>query len=120
VEIVGASANAPVDAVSGVAFVLTAGATLRNNGPVSPVIVDTTFTPVLPASCSATSGVKTVSDTTLSTGTTVFVSRSWMVTCNEAGPQSFTMNVSLTIDPPYVDTNPANNAGSASGSTTVS
>jgi len=45
-----------------------------------------------------------------------------MVTCSEAGTHTFTVNVSLAIDAlqPYVDLDPANNAGSASSVTEVS
>ena len=116
-----ASVISPASAQTGVEFVLTAGSTIRNNGPSTPVIVDTTFTPVLPASCSATTGVKTVQNTTLPLAINVFVSRSWMVTCSEAGPHTFTVNVNLAIDAaqPHVDPNLANNTGSASSVTQV-
>lgn len=122
VQVVDASMISPGGtAPLGVQFVLTAGATILNNGPSTPAIVDTTFTPVLPASCSATT-VKIVQDTTLPLGTNVFVSRSWTVTCSQAGTHTFTVNVSVAIDAaqPYVDPNPANNVGSASSATEVS
>jgi hypothetical protein len=115
VQVIDTSVNAPASVQSGVEFVLTAGSTIRNNGPSTPVITDTTFTPVLPASCSATTGVKTVQNTSLALNINVFVSRSWMVTCSEAGTHTFTVNVDLAIDPaqPHVDPNLTNNAGSA-------
>ena len=122
VQVIDVSVNAPASAQTGVEFVLTAGSTIRNNGPSTPVIVDTTFTPVLPASCSATTGVKTVQNTSLPLAINVFVSRSWMVTCSEAGPHTFTVNVALAIDPaqPHVDPILTNNTGSASSFTEVS
>jgi hypothetical protein len=122
VQVVDASVISPAGASIGIQFVLTAGATIFNNGPSTPVIVDTTFTPVLPASCTSTTGVKTVQNTTLPIGTNLFVSRSWTVTCSVAGPQTFTVDVSVAIDAaqPYVDPNPANNVGSASSVTEVS
>jgi hypothetical protein len=122
VQVLDASVISPATADSGIQFVLTAGATIVNNGPDTPVIVDTTFTPVLPASCSATTGIKTVENTTLPLAINVFVSRSWVVTCSEAGPHTFTVNVNVAIDAaqPHVDPVPANNSGSASSVTEVS
>lgn len=121
-QVVDASVISPANAQTGIQFVLTAGATIVNNGPDTPVIVDTTFTPVLPASCSATTGVKTVQNTTLPLAINVFVSRSWMVTCSQTGPFTFTVNVNVAIDSgqPNVDPVPANNSGSASSTTEVS
>jgi len=120
VQVVDASVISPANAGAGIQFVLTAGSTILNNGPVTPVIVHTTFTPILPASCSATTGVRTVQDTVLPVATNVFVSRSWLVTC-DPGSQTFTVDVSVAIDAaqPYVDPNPANNAGSASSITEI-
>jgi hypothetical protein len=121
-QVVDASVISPANAQTGIQFVLTAGVTIVNNGPDTPVIVDTTFTPVLPASCSATTGVKTVQNTTLPLAINVFVSRSWMVTCSQTGPFTFTVNVNVAIDAaqPNVDPVPANNSGSASSTTEVS
>jgi hypothetical protein len=122
VQVIDTSVNAPATAQPGVEFVLTAGSTIRNNGPSTPAIVDTTFTPVLPAFCSATTGVKTVQNTSLPLAINVFVSRSWMVTCSEAGTHTFTVNVDLAIDAaqPHVDPNLTNNAGTSSTVTEVS
>jgi hypothetical protein len=43
VQVVEVIVNAPASAGAGVQFVLTGGANIRNNGPVTPAIVDTTF-----------------------------------------------------------------------------
>jgi outer membrane biosynthesis protein TonB len=122
VQVIDASVNSPAAAQTGVEFVLTVGTTIINNGSAASVIVDTTLTPTLPASCSATTGINSVQNTTLPLAINVFVSRSWMVTCSEAGPQTFTVDVDVAIDAaqPHVDPNPANNAGSASSITEVS
>src|SRR3990172_3988166 len=85
--------NSPAGAGTGVQFVLTGGANIRNNGPVTPAIVDTTLSPALPPGCAATTGVMTVQNTTLPANINVFVSRSWMVTCAEGG--FFTITIKL-------------------------
>ncbi|HLC28950.1 MAG TPA: hypothetical protein VJL07_05845 [Dehalococcoidia bacterium] len=113
--------NSPAGAGTGVQFVLTGGANIRNNGPVTPAIVDTTLSPALPPGCAATTGVMTVQNTTLPANINVFVSRSWMVTCAEAGFYTFTINVNIGIDAgqAIVDPNPDNNLGSGSDTTNV-
>src|SRR3989304_4706497 len=83
--------NSPAGAGTGVQFVLTGGANTRNSGPVTPAIVDTTLSPALPPGCAATTGVMTVQNTTLPANINVFVRRSWMVTCAEAGFYTFTI-----------------------------
>jgi outer membrane biosynthesis protein TonB len=121
VRIVDVIVNAPASASAGVQFVVTGGANIRNNGPVTPAIVDTTFTPALPPGCTATTGVMTVQNTTLPAMVNVFVSRSWTVRCADPGFYTFTINVNIAIDPgqAIVDPNPANNLGSGSDTTNV-
>lgn len=122
VQIVDVIVNSPSGAGAGVQFVLTGGADIRNNGPVTPAIVDTTFTPALPPGCTATTGVKTAQNTTLPANVNVFISRSWMVTCAEAGFYTFTINVNIGIDggQAIVDPDPTNNLMSGSDTTNVS
>jgi outer membrane biosynthesis protein TonB len=114
--------NSPVNAIVGVPFVVSADVTVRNNGPVTPVVVDTTFTPVLPEGCTATTGVLTVQNTTLAGNFISAISVAWNVTCTAAGPQTFTVNVNTAIDPLQLATDPnlANNSASGSGGTVVS
>ena len=121
VQVVEVIVNSPADAGAGVQFVVTGGANIRNNGPVTPAIVDTTFTPALPPGCTATTGVKTAQNTTLPVNVNVFVSRSWMVTCAEAGFYTFTINVNIAIDAgqAIVDPDPSNNLMSGSDTTNV-
>jgi hypothetical protein len=122
VEVVSVTVNVPVGVTAGVPFMLSSDVSVRNNGPVTPTIVDTTFTPVLPAGCTATTGVFTVQNTTLIGNLITAISRAWTVTCTVPGTPTFTMNANSAIDPlqPVSDPNPANNGGSGSSSTVVS
>jgi hypothetical protein len=122
VEAIEVVVSSPVNAIVGVPFVVSADASVRNNGPVAPVVVDITFTPVLPAGCTATTGVVAVQNTTLTGNLISSIGVSWNVTCTAAGPQTFTVNASAAIDPlqPATDPNPANNSASGSSSTVVS
>lgn len=124
IEMVSVGVNAPASATAGVAFTLSASATVRNNTPTTPttqVVVDTTFTPALPAGCTATTGVVTQQNTTLIGNLPTVISRAWNVTCATPGEYTFTMNASTVIDPAQtaVDPNPANNAGSGFDVTVV-
>jgi len=120
VQVVGVMVSSPANAVAGVAFILSADVRVRNNGPVMPVVVDTTFAPLLPAGCTATTGAITVQNTTLTGSAITTISRAWNVTCTP-GSQGFTVDGSTAIDPlqPVSDPNPANNSGSGSSNTTV-
>ena len=121
IEVTSFTLNAPNNATAGLPFQLTGQVNVRNNAPTTPGVVDTTFTPSLPPGCSATTGVMTVQNTIVPAGGTVFLSRSWMVTCMLPGLSTFDMNVTSLIDAamPVVDPNPGNNAGSGSDSTQV-
>jgi len=94
---------------------------VRNDGPITPTVIDTTFTPALPVGCTATTGVVTVQNTSLIGNFITAISRAWNVTCTAAGSQGFTVNGTAAIDPlqPVSDPNPANNSGSGSTSTVV-
>ena len=122
VQVVEVTMSSPANAVAGVAFMISADVRVRNNGPVMPVVVDTTFAPVLPAGCTATTGAITVQNTTLIGSSITTISRAWNVTCTSPGSQGFTVNGSTVIDPLQLvsDPNPANNSGSSSSSTVVS
>src|SRR3989454_8228857 len=121
VQVVGVMVSSPANAIAGVAFMISADVRVRNNGPVMPVVVDTTFAPVLPAGCTATTGAITVQNTTLIGSSITTISRAWNVTCTSPGSQGFTVNGSTVIDPLQLvsDPNPANNSGSRSSNTTV-
>jgi hypothetical protein len=116
IEVVSLAVNGAATASVGVPFQLTGQANVRNNAPFLAAIVDTTFTPTLPAGCTATTSVVTVENTLLPSGASAFLSRSWMVTCAQPGLQTFGMNATSGLDPamPAVDDNPANNTLSAS------
>jgi outer membrane biosynthesis protein TonB len=117
IEVVSLTVIAPATATVGLPFQVTGAAELRNNGPVAPAVVDTTFTPSLPAGCSATTGVIIVQNTTLVGSFISSLSRSWMVTCVQAGAQPINMNATTMLDPlqPAVDPNMANNTSDSGG-----
>jgi len=121
VQVVGVMVSSPANAIAGVAFMISADVRVRNNGPVMPVVVDTTFSPLLPAGCTATTGAITVQNTTLTGSAITTISRAWNVTCASPGTQGFTVDGSTAIDPLQLvsDPNPANNSGSGSSNTTV-
>jgi hypothetical protein len=121
VEVTSLFVNVPASAATGVPFQLTAQMNVRNNGPVMAAVVDTTFAPTLAAGCSASTGAMTVQNTLVPLGSTVFISRSWMVTCASTGPKTFDTTVSSILDVmiPAVDPNLANNTMSGSDSIQV-
>ncbi len=122
VEVVEVAVSSPADAIAGVSFMMSADASVRNNGPVTPVVVDTTFVPVLPSGCTATTGAVTVQNTTLMGNLITTISRIWTVTCTIPGSKGFTVTGTALIDPlqPVSDPNPANNSGSGSSATIIS
>jgi hypothetical protein len=111
----------PPSATAGVRFDVTAQVFVRNNGPVGPAVVDTTFTPTLPAGCTATTGVALVDNTVLPALTSAFLSRTWVVTCTQAGTAQINMTAASALDVTQlaIDPNLANNSKSASGSIVV-
>ncbi len=121
VQVVSVFVNAPTSSTAAVQFQISASVNLRNNGTASTVMVDTTFTPTLPPDCFATFGAVTVEDKWLPVNVNVSLSRSWFVTCAQAGMHVFTMDVTTAIDltQPLSDPNPANNSGSGNDSTQV-
>jgi hypothetical protein len=121
IEVVEFALLTPPTATAAAAFLVTAQATVRNNGPLSPAVADTTFTPALPAGCTATTGAMTVENTTLALGVNAFFSRSWMVTCAQAGPVQLDMGVHSALDATQIaiDPNLSNNSKSATGSILV-
>jgi hypothetical protein len=113
--------NAPANATAGIPFQVTGQVSVRNNGPQTPGVVDTTFTPSLPASCAATTGAITVQNTIIGVGSTMFISRSWMVTCTVPGPATFDIGVTSLLDAamPVMDPDLSNNTGSGSDTTQI-
>jgi hypothetical protein len=76
----------PGSATSNVSFVVTGITTVHNNGPTPSVMADVRFTLNLPPDCTASSSTTaTVLNRTLSMSVPVSVSRSWNVTCTQAG-----------------------------------
>ena len=95
----GVSVRAPDTALPGESFVVRVTGSLRNLGPASAVLVDTTFTFTAPAGCSAApSAPVTVQDTNLPENIGVSIGRSWLVTCVAAGTPTFTADVNVVID----------------------
>ena len=121
IEITSLFVNSPTNATVGMAFTLTAQVNIRNNGPTMAALVDTTFTPSLAPDCTATTGAITVQDAMIPNGSSVFMSRSWMVTCMTAGLQPFEMTVTSVLDPAVqaIDPNPSNNTAVGGDSTQV-
>jgi hypothetical protein len=114
--------SAPGSANAGAPFNVTATATLHNNGPASPVNVDTTFDITLPGDCSTGStDPQTIQDTSAPASTpTTTTAASWSVTCNDPSNHSFTVDASAAIDQVHVsDPTPGNNSGSDQATTQV-
>ena len=111
VEVVSLELNGASTGSVGVPFQLTGQANVRNNAPSLAAIIDTTFTPTLPVGCTATTGIVTVQNTAIPAGASASLSRSWMITCTQAGLQTFGMSATSALDPVVlaVDDNMANN-----------
>jgi len=114
VEMISVNLTGPETASAGVPFTISGGPSLRNNGPAASVVVDTTFSPSFPPGCTATTGAHTVQNTTLTVGLITSLSRAWNVTCSVGGQHTFTLNVTVAIDPAesFTDPNLGNNSGS--------
>jgi hypothetical protein len=105
-----------------VPFTASGAAALHNNGPDGTVNVDVTFTIVLPPDCTITNGSTViVPNRSLPMSVPVTVSRSWNVTCTQAGAHQFTINASAAISQGQALTDPnlLNNSGSGNGINTV-
>ena len=118
----GFSVIAPANGTRGVGFQVRAGLTLRNTGPAQAILSDLTFNFTAPSDCTVTPGaLVVVQDTNLPLNINTFVSRSWTVTCAQAGPHVFNATGSAMPDPGQnaSDPNMTNNSANSSGTTQV-
>ena len=100
-------------------FAVLPSAGIHNDGP-SAAVFDVTLTLILPSGCSGTTTPKVVQNQSLASGGNLNLSPGgWTVTCAPAGSYGFTVNVSVSVDPPVVDPDLSNNAGSGSSTTQV-
>jgi len=115
------SVRAPDNALPGETFIVRVTASLRNLGPASAVLVDTTFTFSAPGCDVTPSAPVTVQDTILPENIGVSIGRSWEVSCAQAGTATMTVDVDIVIDASQAITDPdtSNNSGSGSDSTIV-
>jgi hypothetical protein len=104
-----------------VRFNVPGNVTIRNDGPLSSIPADVTFSLTTDAGCLISNGTVTVNLSGVPMGSDVFVGRTWSVTCSVAGPHTFTLNVLVTVPPTFAgsDPNVANNSGAASDTTDV-
>ena len=110
IELTGVSVAAPASTFSGVPFDLTVDASVRNNGPSGPVRVSLDFTISTPSDCTRTpSGRLETATVSLAVGTTLPASKTWSVTCAEAGAHEFRGTGQALIGPDFNDVNSANN-----------
>jgi hypothetical protein len=122
VRVESVSVRAPDGAAIGEEFVVRVSAGLRNFGPVDSVLVDTTFEFAAGPDCSISPvGSVVVEDAVLPEDTGVSITRSWLVTCSQAGAADLTADVTVAIDPAEtaVDPDPTNNSGSGSDTTQI-
>jgi hypothetical protein len=111
--------SAPDSVLSGEDFLVLVMAGLRNDGPEGKVLVDTTFTFVSPPDCSVSPTTPvTVPDKSLE-DSRVSIARSWLVSCTEAGPHTFTADVTVALDPTELVADPDTTNNSASGNDTT-
>jgi RNA polymerase sigma-70 factor (ECF subfamily) len=122
VQLLSVKVTAPVSALPGPKFQVSAVASLYNAGPAASVLVDLTFAFADTAGCAVSpSAPRTVPDRTLPIDKVVEVSLVWDVTCTNAGSHTFVVDASIAIDPSQMltDANPANNSGSGSATTAI-
>ncbi len=122
VRVATVSVRAPDSATVGTEFAVRTSVSLRNDGPVASVLVDTTTDFVAPADCSVSpASPVTVEDTSLPIDVSVSVGRSWLVSCAQAGMHTFSADATVAIDPsqPVTDPDPSDNSGSGSDATDV-
>jgi len=121
VRVADVTVSAPDSAPSGEEFAVRVMAGLRNDGPEGKVLVDTTFTFVSPPDCSVSPAIPvTVPDKWLE-DSRVSIARSWLVSCTEAGPHTFTADVTVALDPTELvaDPDPTNNSASGNDTTEI-
>jgi len=121
-KVVSVTVNSPALGTTGVSFLVSGTANLHNNGPAAGVLVNTTFTLVLPSGCTSPNNLTvTVFNRNLPASITVQVTRSWNVVCSTVSEHTFTVNASTAISPgqAWVEANPDNNSGTGTDSTTV-
>jgi len=110
IELTEVSVAAPASAFRSVPFDVTVNAFIRNNGPFGPVKAAVDFTVSTPLDCARTpSGPLETTTVSLAVGTTVPASKTWSVTCAEAGAHEFQGTGQALIGPDFSDANPANN-----------
>jgi hypothetical protein len=121
VKVAAASASSPASTPAGLSFTVAGSATLHNNGPVTPVTADTTFTLNLPGDCTTGStNPVTVQNTSLVQSTATPVNTSWQVTCANSSNHSFSVNASAGIDQLHVtDSTAGNNSMTSVNSNTA-
>ena len=106
IELTEVSVAAPASTFRSVPFDVTVNAFIRNNGRFGPVKAAVDFTVSTPLDCARTpSGPLETTTVSLAVGTTVPASKTWSVTCAEAGAHEF----QGTGGPDFSDANPANN-----------
>jgi hypothetical protein len=121
VRVTDVTVSAPESALPREDFLVLVLAGLRNDGPEGKVLVDTTFTFVSPPDCSVSPAIPiTVPDRWLE-DSRVSIARSWLVSCIEPGPHTFTADVTVALDPtePVADPDTANNSGSGNDTTEI-
>jgi hypothetical protein len=115
--------GAPLTTTTGVEFMVSATASLHNNGPASSILVDTRFTLMLPPDCVAPVNnlTFTVFNRNLPASIVVQVTRNWRVICSDAGDHQFNVDVTTSLSPgqAWVESNPANNSGAGFATTLV-
>jgi hypothetical protein len=110
IELTGVIVAAPASAFSGVPFDVTVNATIGNNGPFGPVNVAVDFTVSTPSDCTrAPGGPFETATVSLAVGATAPASKTWSVTCAEAGAHELRGTAQALIGPDFNDLNSGNN-----------
>ena len=112
--------SSPTTATRSVSFTVSGNANLVNAGPTDnmPAVITLTLSSSVP--CSFNAAPIVVNHSGMPIGQNVFVSRRWTVTCNSAGPVTFTLNASVA-PAAFAGSDPdlSNNAGVATDITDV-
>ena len=122
VKVTGVVVDAPPDAATGAPFAVNVTATLHNNGPLTPVNVDTTINLQVPVGCTRLPNIsQLVGNTSLALSTPVNVVSTWTVSCTTTGLKTFTGTASAAIDQLHTtDPNMINNDGQGQDTTDTS